>query len=136
MTTQKPKVLIVPGNGGGDMENSNWYRWMKENLQKNGIDVAMSNMPDPVVANKDIWLNFIKEELAENKGDPKNWGEHGGAYNATKKFTPSTTLDNCIVVGHSSGAVAAMRLAELYKLKGIFIVAGYHSHLGIYFLGF
>jgi len=36
----------------------------------------------------------------------------------------------CVVVGHSSGAVAALRLAERQKLKGIIIVAGYDSDMG------
>ena len=38
--------------------------------------------------------------------------------------------ESTVVVGHSSGAVAAMRLAERCKLRGIVVVAGYDSDLG------
>jgi uncharacterized protein len=43
-------------------------------------------MPDPMRARKDIWLPFIKNDL---KSD-----------------------ENTILIGHSSGAEAAMRLGE------------------------
>ena len=36
----------------------------------------------------------------------------------------------CVVVGHSSGAVAALRLAERRRLRGIVVIAGYDSDLG------
>lgn len=38
--------------------------------------------------------------------------------------------ENTIIVGHSSGAVAAMRFAEQYKVSAIVIVSGYTSDLG------
>ena len=38
--------------------------------------------------------------------------------------------ENTIIVGHSSGAVAAMRYAEKYKVKGLVLVAAYHTDLG------
>ena len=28
----KERVVIVPGNGGGDVEHSNWYGWLKNKL--------------------------------------------------------------------------------------------------------
>ena len=38
--------------------------------------------------------------------------------------------ENTIIVGHSSGAVAAMRLLEKIPLKGIVLVAACHTDLG------
>ena len=26
------RVVIVPGNGGGDVERANWYGWLKNKL--------------------------------------------------------------------------------------------------------
>lgn len=51
------------------------------------------------------WIPFINDELGGS--DPES-----------------------VVVGHSSGAVAALRLAEKQKLRGIIVVAGYDSDLG------
>ncbi len=62
-------------------------------------------MPDPYGAKEDVWLPFILNELGAS--DP-----------------------NTVVVGHSSGAVAALRLLEHHRLKGAVIVAGYHTDLG------
>ena len=61
--------------------------------------------PDPHVCREKKWIPFINDEL-------------GGS-------NPES-----VVVGHSSGAVAALRLAERQKLKGIIVVAGYDSDLG------
>ena len=49
----------------------------------------------------------------------------GGATNGGGHFRVTIT----VVVGHSSGAVAAMRLAEKTKLKGIMLVATYDSDM-------
>lgn len=62
-------------------------------------------LPDPHVCRERTWIPFINDELGAS--DPET-----------------------VVVGHSSGAVAAMRLAERQKLKGIVVVAGYDSDLG------
>ncbi|KAJ3274556.1 putative hydrolase rbbp9, partial [Borealophlyctis nickersoniae] len=35
-----------------------------------------------------------------------------------------------VVVGHSSGAVAALRLLEHHKLLGVVLIAAYHTDLG------
>ena len=39
--------------------------------------------------------------------------------------------ETSIIIGHSSGAVAAMRYAEKYKVKGIILVAAYTTDNGI-----
>eukprot|EP00928_Gymnodinium_smaydae_P046093 TRINITY_DN30686_c0_g1_i2.p1 TRINITY_DN30686_c0_g1~~TRINITY_DN30686_c0_g1_i2.p1 ORF type:complete len:240 (+),score=27.06 TRINITY_DN30686_c0_g1_i2:9-728(+) len=102
------RVVIVPGNGGGSVWQSNWYGWLAKQLQVKGVDVALENMPDPVKARESVWLPFIVDKLA------------GGEAN----------LPRTVVVGHSSGAAAAMRLAEKYRLRGVVLVAAYVSDLG------
>lgn len=60
-------------------------------------------LSDPVKARESKWIPFIVNQLA------------GGKEN----------LEKCLIVGHSSGAVAAMRLAESYKIYGMLLVAAY-----------
>ena len=104
---ETPTIIIVPGNYCNDIFSGNWYGWLYTCLTEKNVSVKMETMPDPELARETIWLPKI-EQMA------------GGVEN----------LANCIVVGHSSGAVAAMRLAEKCKLKGIVIVSGYTSDLG------
>ncbi|EFJ49587.1 hypothetical protein VOLCADRAFT_101873 [Volvox carteri f. nagariensis] len=101
-------VAIVPGNGAGDVENCNWYGWLKAQLQsrwpETQVRVMLRNMPDPVRARETVWLPFMANHL--------NCGE------------------NSIIVGHSSGAAAGMRFAETSKVLGLVLVAAYVSDLG------
>ena len=60
-------------------------------------------MPDPLEAKRYIWAPFI-----EGLG-----------------LDASTVL-----VGHSSGAACAMRLAETHRLHGLVLVSAYHTTLG------
>lgn len=30
----KVKIVIIPGNGGGDVEHSNWYGWLRDKLRE------------------------------------------------------------------------------------------------------
>lgn len=102
------RVVIVPGNGDGPVRQSNWYGWLADELQKRGVWVGINDMPDPIFAREAQWLPFIVKQLA------------GGAQH----------LEQTIVVGHSSGAAAAMRLAEKHRVAGIVLVAAYTSDLG------
>lgn len=54
--------------------------------------LSLRNMPDPVGARESVWLPFMKNEL--------QCGE------------------DTVIVGHSSGAAAAMRFAETERVAG------------------
>jgi len=100
------KILIVPGNsGGGDIRPCNFYGWAEKELQSRGLKVVLpeNGMPDPLGARESIWIPHILTMGAD---------------------------ENSIIVGHSSGAAAALRLAEKHKLAGIVLVAAYDSDLG------
>ena len=61
-------------------------------------------MPDPLRARESIWVPFITNELGAGAGT--------------------------VLVGHSSGAAAALRVAEQTRLAGLVLVAGYDDDLG------
>lgn len=98
------KVVIVPGNGDGDVTKSCWYFWVKRKLGEDSIECILQNMPDPVVARESVWLPFMENEL--------------GCDSQT------------VIVGHSSGAEAAMRYAERHQVLGIVLVAACCTDLG------
>ena len=88
------KAIIIPGNDN-TLITDNWYLYVKGELEKIGLEVIAENMPDPKFARKEIWLSFIKEKL-------------GGE-------------ENSILIGHSSGARAALRYLEDNKCKVVYI---------------
>lgn len=61
-------------------------------------------MPDPYEAKEHIWMPFIEDVLGVD--------------------------ENTIVIGHSSGAEAAMRLLEKRKALGLVLVCACHTDLG------
>ena len=69
------------------IEQCNWYSWLKKGLEKDGLQVSMQDMPDPYEAKQTIWLPFMRDVLQAD--------------------------ENSIIVGHSSGAEAAMRYCEV-----------------------
>lgn len=99
-----PKIIIIPGNGNTHVKTDNWFSWLTKELEKREFTVICQDMPDPDLARKDIWLPHIKNELKADK--------------------------NSIIIGHSSGAVAAMRYLETNKLLGAVLVGACHTDLG------
>ncbi len=104
MAKNKINVIIIPGNGGATM-NDHWIPYVVKELTKLGLDVRAKNFPDPFLARKKYWLPFIKDVL---KAD-----------------------ENSILIGHSSGAEAAMRFAEEHKVLGSILVSACYTDLGI-----
>lgn len=99
----KQKIILIHGNGGGT-GNDNWFPYVKEKLEARGFTVFAPTMPDNVLARESQWLPFLKDNLGAD--------------------------ENTILVGHSSGAVAAMRFAENNKLYGSILVGACYTDLG------
>jgi uncharacterized protein len=97
-------AMIIPGNGGADVSEI-WIPYVKQELENVGFTVIAKNMPDAELARKKYWLPFIDQHVADN--------------------------ENIILVGHSSGAVAAMRYAEAHKVQGVILVCACHTDLGL-----
>ena len=102
----KLRAIIVPGNGDGDVRRANFYRWLEERLTAHAAfdEVLLRNMPDPIRARRTVWLKFMLKELGAD--------------------------ERTVVIGHSSGAVAAMRLLETHRLAGAVLVSACHTDLG------
>lgn len=106
LASSKPRVVILPGNGCDDLVGANWYLWMAERLRAEGrvSEVVARTMPDPHMAKRKVWLPFIVGALAAD--------------------------EHTVLVGHSSGAVAAMRFLEDYPARGAVLVSACHTDLG------
>jgi predicted alpha/beta hydrolase family esterase len=97
------KAMIIPGNDDTPI-TSNWYQYVKNELEKLGLEVIAENMPDPKLARKEIWIPFIKEKIS--------------------------TDEDSILIGHSSGAAAILKFLEESKCKLAIIVGAYYTDLG------
>jgi len=100
----QPKVIFIPGNGGGSPKD-NWFPSVKNTLEAAGITVIAEEFPDNDLARMPFWVPFLMNELKADK--------------------------NTILVGHSSGAIAAMRVAEQRPILGSVLVGAYHTHLDL-----
>jgi len=95
-------VILVHGNGGCTAGDF-WLPAVERDLAAAGLRVINRTFPDNVKARARIWLPFL-ESLGVD--------------------------EHTIVVGHSSGALAAMRYAETRPLLGSVLVGVCHTDLG------
>ncbi len=99
----RQRIIFIHGNGGGT-GSDNWFPWCAEQLASAGFAVDHPNFPDPLLARANRWLSFLHDQLKADK--------------------------EAILVGHSSGAVAAMRYAEHHQLFGSVLVGASYTDLG------
>jgi hypothetical protein len=100
----KPKIIIIPGNGGSHVDSDHWYASLAGELRGRGYEVVAEDMPDPVAAHANIWLPHIEKVF---KAD-----------------------ENSIIIGHSSGGVAALRYLENHKLFGAILAGVNYTDFG------
>ena len=114
------RALIIPGNGNSakEVEDKAWYSVLREELEAEGLeailcgqyhvgnDAPAGSMPDPIEAKRSIWCPFVEQKFLDD---------------------PSGT----VLIGHSSGAICAMRLLEKHRLFGALLVSAYHTTLGL-----
>ena len=81
--------------------DSNWYPWLKRELEKRGFTVFLPNLPTMHTDLPDMvkQLSFIEKLMSIDK--------------------------NTVIFGHSLGALLGMRLAEKYMLDKLFLIAGW-----------
>ncbi|KKQ90091.1 MAG: hypothetical protein UT12_C0002G0022 [Candidatus Curtissbacteria bacterium GW2011_GWC2_38_9] len=99
------KVILLPGNGyHDDINKYYWFPYLIEKLTLLGLRIIAKNMPDWYLARRKYWEPFIIDTL---KAD-----------------------NNSILIGHSSGAAATMRVLEKIKVLGAILVAAHYTDLG------
>lgn len=81
-----------------------WAPWLKAELEKAGYETFFETMPDSIIARAEYWLPFLEDHVRVGEND--------------------------VLIGWSSGAVAAMRYAEINKLKGSILVSPSYTDLG------
>ncbi len=97
------RVILIHGNCGSK-PTDNWFPYVKMELERMEIEVIAPQFPDADLARSSYWIPFLKNEL---KAD-----------------------ENTIIIGHSSGAIAAMRFAEKNRIFGSILIGAYHTDLG------
>lgn len=104
----KKRVFIIHGWEG--MPESNWFPWLKEQLESRNFEVIVPAMPNtghPVFSE---WLSCLRKIVG--KAD-----------------------ENTYLVGHSLGVIAILRYLESLpsqqKIGGAVMVAGFSESLGI-----
>ena len=97
-------IIIVHGTGGNP--NSNWFTWLKSELEKLDCIVFVPKFPTPKNQSLENWLNVFKEY--EQYLD-----------------------ENSIVVGHSLGPAFLLSVLENLNrpIKAAFFVAGFTGFL-------
>jgi predicted alpha/beta hydrolase family esterase len=96
------KVILIPGNGGAKPTDG-WFPYVQSWLTSLNFEVINKEFPDPLLARQEFWLPFIKGLGAD---------------------------ENTILIGHSSGAEAAMRYVEKNKVLGSVLVGACYTDLG------
>ena len=102
MAVSGVKAILIHGNGGGTGGDI-WLPWLERELTTLGVDVINQTFPDNIKARASFWLPHLESLGADA---------------------------NTILIGHSSGAVAAMRYAETHQLLGSILVGVCHTDLG------
>ena len=97
------QVFIIHRWGG--TPESDWYPWLKSELENNGYYVKIPEMPDTEEPKIDAWLNKLKEEIVAN--------------------------EKTILIGHSIGCQTILRYLEVLeentKIKGVIMIAPWLS---------
>lgn len=99
----KPRIIYIHGNGASHWSFA-WAPWLKAELEKRGFETFFETMPDSVIARGKYWLPFLENHVKAGEND--------------------------VLVGWSSGAIAAMRYAENHKLRGSVLIGPSASDLG------
>lgn len=99
----KPRFVFIHGNGTSHWSFA-WVPWLKTELEKLGFETFFETMPDSIIARSQYWLPFLKDHVKVGEND--------------------------VIIGWSSGAVAAMRYAEDNKIYGSILVSPCYTDLG------
>lgn len=101
-----PNAIII--HGWGADSQSNWFPWLKIELEKRGINTTVPDFPNTQNPKLAEWLRFFEQNLSVDT--------------------------NTILIGHSLGVPFILRLLERLpesqKVKACFLVSGFTRPLG------
>lgn len=103
MSNMSTRIIYIHGNGAMHW-NFGFASWLKKELDTSGFETFFETFPDSIIARSEYWLPFIKEHVKASEND--------------------------VIVGWSSGAVAAMRYAESNKIRGSILISPSYTDLG------
>lgn len=99
----KPRMIFIHGNGSTHW-NFSFSGWLKTELENLGFNTFFETFPDSIIARSEYWLPFLKDHIKAGEND--------------------------VIIGWSSGAVAAMRYAEQNKIRGSILISPCYTDLG------
>lgn len=103
------KALIVHG-WGADC-SGNWFPWLKKELEKLGIRTFCPSLPNMHLPKKEEWIKALRAQ------------------------TGFLEKENVVLVGHSLGCPAILRLLESFKegekARAAILVSGFAHDIGI-----
>ena len=99
----KTRIIFIPGNQSTHWSFA-WAPWLKRELEKREYPTFFETFPDSIIARAEYWLPFLKEHIRAGEQD--------------------------VLVGWSSGAVAAMRYAETEEILGSVLISPCYTDLG------
>jgi predicted alpha/beta hydrolase family esterase len=97
------RFIFIHGNGTMHW-SFGFAPWLKEQLEDAGYQTFFETMPDSILARSEYWLPFLENHVKAGKDD--------------------------VLIGMSSGAVAAMRYAEKHTIKGSILISPCYTDLG------
>ena len=97
-------AIILHGTLGSP--DSNWFQWLKKELEQRNFDVWLPQLPDSSQPSLKKWAQFVTENC------------------------PFEINAETLIIGHSSGAILALVLAEqnTEKLGAIVAVSVFHDN--------
>lgn len=98
----KPRIIFIHGNQTSHW-SFGWSPWLKKELEKKGFKTFFETFPDSIIARAKYWLPFLKVNIKAGIND--------------------------VIIGWSSGAVAALRFSEKNKIRGSVLIAPSYTDL-------
>jgi predicted alpha/beta hydrolase family esterase len=97
------RIVLIHGNAGASIDGI-WFPYLKRELEGRGHNVVAHTFPDPIKGRMRFWLPYLTDVIRPDR--------------------------QTVIIGHSSGALTALRYAESAHLLGTFVVAGHHTDCG------
>src|SRR5688572_29718765 len=104
MTEPKPRIVYIHGDGVSYW-SWGWVATLQRDLQAASFPTFFELFPDSIEARAKYWLPFLRDYVRVNESD--------------------------VLLGWSCGSVAALRVAEERRVRGLVLVAPYYTDLGL-----